>query len=153
MMIRDVEVNRDKDLGYGLVPYPKHDEQQEQYLNLVDGHASVMALPVTLSDDDRDFVGTMIEAFSAATFNDVLPAYYETAMQTKFAQAQTMPLMFELIREGRVFNFGYVYDAMINRDILVNLITSKSTELASKIAAVKKPTEKYYERVTKTFGE
>lgn len=153
MMIRDVEVNRDKDLGYGLVPYPKYDEQQEQYLNLVDGHASVMALPVTLSDDDRDFVGTMIEAFSAATFNDVLPAYYETAMQTKFAQDQTMPLMLELIREGRVFNFGYVYDTMINRDILVNLITSKSTELASKIAAVKKPTEKYYERVTKTFGE
>ena len=153
MMIRDVEVNRDKDLGYGLVPYPKYDEQQEQYLNLVDGHASVMALPVTLSEEDRDFVGTMIEAFSAATFNDILPAYYNTAMQTKFAQDETMPLMLDLIREGRVFNFGYVYDTMINRDILVNLITSKSTELASKVASVKKPTEKYYERVTKTFGD
>ena len=153
MMIRDVEVNRDKDLGYGLVPYPKYDEQQEQYLNLVDGHASVMALPVTLSEEDRDFVGTMIEAFSAATFNDILPAYYNTAMQTKFAQDETMPLMLDLIREGRVFNFGYVYDTTINRDILVNLITSKSTELASKVASVKKPTEKYYERVTKTFGD
>jgi hypothetical protein len=152
MMVRDVEINRDKDLGYGLVPYPKYDEQQEKYLNLVDGHASVMALPVTLSEDDRDFVGTMIEAFSAATFNDILPAYYNTAMQTKFAQDETMPLMLDLVREGRVFNFGYVYDTTINRDILVNLITSKSTELASKVASVKKATEKYYERVTQTFG-
>lgn len=153
MMIRDVEVNRDKDLGYGLVPYPKYDEQQEKYLNLVDGHASVMALPVTLSEDDRDFVGTMIEAFSAATFNDILPAYYDTAMQTKFAQDETMPLMLDLIREGRVFNFGYVYDTAICRDILVNLITGKNTELASKVSSVKKLTEKYYERVTKTFGD
>lgn len=152
MMVRDVEVNRDKELGYGLVPYPKYDEQQEKYLNLVDGHASVMALPVTLSEDDRDFVGTMIEAFSAATFNDILPAYYETAMQTKFAQDETMPLMLDLVREGRVFNFGYVYDTTINRDILVNLITGKNTELASKVASVKKPTEKYYEKVTQTFG-
>jgi len=151
MMVRDVEVNRDKDLSYGLVPYPKYDALQEKYLTLVDGHASVMALPVTLSEDDRDFVGTMIEAFSASAFNDVIPAYYEVAIQTKFAQDETMPKMLDLVREGRVFNFGYVYDPTINRDILVNLITSKSTDLASKLKSVQKVTEKYYEKVTKDF--
>ncbi len=152
MMVRDVEVNRDKDLSYGLVPYPKYDELQEKYLTQVDGHASVMAVPVTLTDDDADFVGTMIEAFSAAAYGEVIPAYYETAMQTKFAQDETMPVMLELIREGRVFNFGYVYDPAINRDILVNLILSKGTDLASKFAANKKLTEKYYEKVIKDFN-
>jgi hypothetical protein len=152
MMVRDVEVNRDKDLSYGLVPYPKYDELQEKYLTQVDGHASVMAVPVTLTDDDADFVGTMIEAFSAAAYSEVIPAYYETAMQTKFAQDETMPVMLELIREGRVFNFGYVYDPAINRDILVNLILSKGTDLASKFASNKKLTEKYYEKVIKDFN-
>ena len=152
MMVRDVEVNRDKDLSYGLVPYPKYDELQEKYLTQVDGHASVMAVPVTLTDDDADFVGTMIEAFSAAAYGEVIPAYYETAMQTKFAQDETMPVMLELIREGRVFNFGYVYDPAINRDILVNLILSKGTDLASKFASNKKLTEKYYEKVIKDFN-
>ena len=151
MMIRDVEVNRDKDIGYGLVPYPKYDEEQERYLSLVDGHASVMALPVTLTAEDQEFVGAMVEAFSAATYNSVLPAYYETAMQTKFAQDETMPEMLSLIREGRVFNFGYVYDVTINRDILVNLITGKKTDLASKIASVKEKTENYYKEVTQIF--
>ena len=151
MMVRDVEINRDKDLSYGLVPYPKYDSMQEKYLTLVDGHASVMALPVTLTDEDREFVGTMIEAFSASAFNDILPAYYETAMQTKFAQDETMPVMLELIRQGRVFNFGYVYDTTINRDIIVNLLLGKNRELASKLKSVTKVTEKYYEKVTKDF--
>ena len=152
MMVRDVEVNRDKDLAYGLVPYPKYDELQEKYLTQVDGHASVMALPVTLTEDDCDFVGTMIEAFSAAAYSEVIPAYYETAMQTKFAQDETMPLMLELIRQGRVFNFGYVYDPVINRDVLVNNILGKNKELASKFKSNKKVTEKYYEKIVKDFG-
>ena len=151
MMVRDVEVNRDKELSYGLVPYPKYDELQEKYLTQVDGHASVMAVPVTLTEDDRDFVGTMIEAFSAAAYSEVIPAYYETAMQTKFAQDETMPLMLELIRQGRVFNFGYVYDPAINRDILVNLILSKGTDLASKFVSAKKITNKAYEKILKDF--
>ena len=151
MMVRDVEVNRDKDLAYGLVPYPKYDELQEKYLTQVDGHASVMAVPVTLTDDDADFAGTMIEAFSAAAYSQVIPAYYETAMQTKFAQDETMPLMLELIRQGRVFNFGYVYDPVINRDVLVNNILGKNKELASKFKSNKKLTEKYYEKVVKDF--
>ena len=152
MMVRDVEINRDKDLAYGLVPYPKYDELQEKYLTQVDGHASVMAVPVTLTEDDRDFVGTMIEAFSAGAYSQVIPAYYETAMQTKFAQDETMPLMLELIRQGRVFNFGYVYDPVINRDVLVNNILGKNRELASKFKSNKKVTEKYYEKIVKDFG-
>lgn len=151
MMLRDVEVNRDKDLSYGLVPYPKYDQAQEKYLSLVDGHASMMALPVTLTAEDQDFVGAMVEAFSAATYNSVLPAYYETAMQTKFAQDETMPEMLTLVREGRVFNFGYLYDITTNRDILVNLITGKKTDLASKIASVKEKTQNYYDEVTHIY--
>lgn len=152
MMVRDVEINRDKDLAYGLIPYPKYDELQEKYLTQVDGHASVMAVPVTLTEDDADFAGTMIEAFSAAAYSEVIPAYYETAMQTKFAQDETMPLMLELIRQGRVFNFGYVYDPVINRDVLVNNILGKNKELASKFKSNKKVTEKYYEKIVKDFG-
>ena len=151
MMVRDVEVNRDKDLAYGLVPYPKYDELQEKYLTQVDGHASVMAVPVTLTEEDRDFAGTMIEAFSAGAYSQVIPAYYETAMQTKFAQDETMPVMLELIREGRVFNFGYVYDPAINRDILVNNILGRNRELASKFASNKKLTDKYYEKIVRDF--
>lgn len=151
MTVREVEACRDKDLSYGVVPYPKYDETQEKYLTLVDGHSSVMALPVTLTEEDRDFVGTMVEAFSAAAYNDVLPAYYETAIQTKFAQDDTMPQMLELVRQGRVFNFGYVYDIKINRDILVELIYAKKTNLASKIAAAKEATENYYEKVSQIF--
>ena len=147
MMLRDVEVNRDKDLSYGLVPYPKYDQAQEKYLSLSDGHASMMILPVTLSEEDQDFVGTMVEAFSAATYNSVLPAYYEIAMQTKFAQDETMPEMLSLIREGRVFNFGYLYDTTGNRDILVSLILQEKTDLASAVAAVKQKSQNYYDKV------
>ena len=151
MLVKDVELNRDKDVGYGLVPYPKYDEYQDKYRTLVSGSASLMVLPATLDTADQEFVGTMVEAFSAASYREVLPAYYETAIQTKFAQDETMSEMLELIRSGRVFNFGYVYDLTINRDILVNLIKEKKTDLASKIASVKNKTEQYYKKITRNF--
>lgn len=147
MMIRDVEVNRDKDLPYGLIPYPKYDESQEKYENLVDGHASMMALPMFLDEEELDFTGAMIEAFSAEAYSRVIPAYYETAMQVKFAQDENMSEMLEIIRQGRVFNFGYLYDTVPNRDILVNLIIKKKTDLSSQIEKAKKKTVAYYDKV------
>ena len=63
-----------------------------------------------------------------------------------------MLVMLKLIWEGHVFNFGYVYDPAINRNILVNLILSKGTDLASKFASNKKLTEKYYEKVIMDFN-
>lgn len=145
-MVRDIEANRDKDTEYGMVLYPKYDETQEKYLTLVDGHASMKLVPVFASSDDLEFIETITEALSAEAYNSVLPAYYETAMQIKFARDENFPEMPELIRLGRTFNFGYVYDIKINRDILPNLIFAKSTDLASKLAAAKDATNAYYEK-------
>lgn len=150
-MVRDIEANRDKDTEYGMVPYPKYDESQERYLTLVDGHASMMLVPVFASEDDLDFIGTITEALSAEAYNSVLPAYYETAMQIKFARDENFPEMLELIRQGRTFNFGYVYDTKINRDILPNLIINKSTDLASKLAATKDATNEYYGKILSLY--
>ncbi len=151
-MVRDIEANRDKDTEYGMVPYPKYDEAQEKYLTLVDGHASMMLVPVFASDEDLAFIGTVTEALSAEAYNSVLPAYYETAMQIKFARDENFPEMLELIRLGRTFNFGYVYDTKINRDILPNLIFDGSTDLASKLAAAKDATNAYYEKILSLYS-
>ncbi|MHB1150984.1 MAG: hypothetical protein ACYCWE_01060 [Eubacteriales bacterium] len=151
-MVRDIEANRDKDTEYGMVPYPKYDETQEKHLTLVDGHASMMLVPVFASDNDLEFIGTIVEALSAEAYNSVLPAYYETAMQIKFARDENFPEMLEIIRLGRTFNFGYVYDTKINRDILPNLIFYNSTDLASKLAAAKDATNTYYEKILSLYS-
>lgn len=151
-MVRDIEANRDKDTEYGMVPYPKYDESQENYLTLVDGHASMLLVPIFAAGDDLEFIGTIVEALSAEAYNSVLPAYYETAMQIKFARDENFPAMLELIRLGRTFNFGYVYDTKVNRDILPGLIFAGSKDLASKLAAAKDATNSYYGKILSLYS-
>jgi len=100
---------RNMDSGYGSLPFPKYDEQQENYGHYVDGHATIMAIPRTIADSEM--VGIFIEAMSFESFKSVLPIYLEDILTTKYVRDEDSIKMLELVYNTRVFDFAYVYDA------------------------------------------
>ncbi len=44
---------------YGIIPYPKYDEAQEEYYTQVDGSHCVLAIPKTV--EDLEFVGVYVK--------------------------------------------------------------------------------------------
>jgi len=98
---------RNSESDYGIIPFPKWDEKQKEYRTFTDGRGSALVLPIY--SDDFELVGTVVEALSAESRRTVLPAYFDSTLNTKFARDEESIRMIQIILDGRVFDFGYMY--------------------------------------------
>ena len=98
---------RNSESDYGIIPYPKWDENQKQHHTFTDGRGSALALPIYA--DDFEMVGAVVEALSAESRRAVLPAYFDNTLNAKFARDEDSIRMIQIILDGRVFDFGYMY--------------------------------------------
>ncbi|MCL2518349.1 MAG: hypothetical protein FWF15_07290 [Oscillospiraceae bacterium] len=125
-----IELLRNMQSEYGIIPFPKYDSKQPAYYTHVDGHAPLMSLPLTITNVER--IGIIIEALSAETYREVVPAVMDLVLQSKFARDAVSYEMLELILDGRVYTFGYIYDGWKGMQwALTNLMGSKSKDFAS----------------------
>ena len=108
MIETGVEYLRDSRNDYGIIPYPKWDEEQDDYITIVDGGFTIMAIPKTVVNTDQ--AGIIAEALCAETYKNVIPVYYETAIKTKGARDEESIEMIDFIMSKRVYDFGYVFD-------------------------------------------
>ncbi len=93
---------------YGVLPYPKYDENQAEYHTMADGYHTVLAVPKTVKD--TAFVGAIVEALSAETWKTITPTFYEIALKTRYLRDSESKEIMDLIINGRTFDFGYIYD-------------------------------------------
>ena len=141
---------RDMDSEFGIIPFPKYDESQEAYYTHVDGHAPLMILPKTLSDSRS--AGIVLEALAYESYKEVVPAVYEIVLQSKYARDEASSRMLDLILDGRIYTFGYIYDDYKGmqwtlRDLMMNQSNGYASYYASKLntaeAQLKKIIESY----------
>ena len=109
---------RDYENDYGILPYPKFNEEQSDYIQFVDGGVTIMAIPKTVVDTDR--AGIIAEALCAETYKNVIPIYYETVLKTKGARDKESIEMIDFIISKRVFDFGFVFDGWKGFGFVVN---------------------------------
>jgi len=100
---------RDTEVDYGMLPYPKFDETQEDYRVFFGANSSNMfAIPIFASDPSR--TGLIIEALSAEGYKQLIPVYYEIALKDKYLRDDTSIKMLDLITDARTISFSYCYD-------------------------------------------
>lgn len=122
---------RNMESEYGIVPYPKFDETQSEYISV--GCGTVLMLPKTADDDDAHFVGTIVEALARESYLSVIPAYYESTLQLKFSRDEETIDMLKIIRESIKFDMGFLYNFAGVGRFSKTLTEQKSNNLASYI--------------------
>ncbi|MCR5263553.1 MAG: hypothetical protein K6D94_06745 [Clostridiales bacterium] len=134
---------RDMETDFGIIPYPKYDEAQDAYHSMSDGAHTIMAIPKTVSDLERNSV--ILEALNAESYKQVIPAYYEIALKVKYSRDEESVAVLDMLLDGRYFDFGYVYDGWKGYAfILQDLISSKKADFASAYAKKEKSATKQY---------
>jgi len=125
-----IDLLRNMESEFGIIPFPKYDSSQPAYYTHVDGHAPLMSVPKTISNPER--TGIIIEALSAETYREVVPEVMNIVLQSKYARDEASYEMLELILDGRVYTFGYIYDGWKGMQwSLVNMMNQKSTDFSS----------------------
>ena len=93
--------------SYGVLPFPKFDEEQDDYHSLVNVFASLVVVLSTCNEPEK--VGATLELMAAESYKQVTPAYFEVCLQGKYSDAPEDAEMYDRIIKSFVFNFGQTY--------------------------------------------
>ena len=144
-----IESLRDMDHDFGIIPYPKYDENQAEYLNRIT-FFDASVVPVTVPDVD---CSTMIlEALCCESFNNVVPAYKDIALKSKFARDEDSAQMIDLIMAHRVMDFGDTYFQSAIRDgWMQQMFYTDNRDVVSSAVSKGKAVNKSIERMIKNY--
>lgn len=99
--LRYMESLRDMDTDFGIIPYPKQDEEQEKYYVRL-GYWNAPLVQVTNAETE------MTGALNAEYNCVVRPKFFDTALKGKIARNEESVRMLDLILESRVIDVGDV---------------------------------------------
>ena len=130
-----VEFFRDMEDEFGIIPLPKYDENQSDYIcTAQEWCATVGVVPKTITDPDRTSV--IIEALCSASVSTITPEYYDTTLQRKHARDDESKEMLDLIFASRTFDVVYAYNWGKVRN-LSNAVVAESNTIASTVTSMK----------------
>ena len=128
MYIRMTEIEglRGMDTDFGILPFPKYDENQKNYLSLVNASiGSALAVPTTA---DPEVSGAVLEAMAYESRYTLLPAYYEVMLKTKISRDSDSEEMLNIIFNNMAYDLGGIYDfGGIVGELMYHTMTFKRT--------------------------
>lgn len=92
---------------YGIVPMPKMNEDQANYVTPVQAGMHIYCIPRDVADPTRDAIVT--EAFAAESYRSLMPAYFEVVLKAKYAKDAQTSQMLDLMYETVDFDIGYIW--------------------------------------------
>ncbi len=150
---------RECEVDVGILPYPKYDEAQENYISQDWG--GLMCVPVSI--EDPEMVGSVIELLSWESGNEVIPAYYDVTLSGKLARDEDSRNMLDLLFDTIAYEIGGNYFGFSAgfSDLFYTLgrlvVTNKSTDFASWYAKNEKSAnatiDKFYEQLDKVEAQ
>ncbi len=147
------ESYRDLSFDWGLLPYPKFDENQKDYRTTVLNTYTSFGLPVTCKRIEASCAS--LEALASEFYRTVTPAYFEVALKVKYSRDDQSSRMFDRIRANSGFSFGMVFTNAI--DLIdtkfKDALNKNDPNWASTMASVKDNAVRKTEDLVKAFED
>ena len=142
---------RDMKDDFGILPYPKYDENQKDYHATSLDEFSMFVIPVDAPDTDK--TAFITEALCAESYKKVVPVFYDVVLKTKNARDNDSAEMIDIIRDGLVFDWGYIYSVTMGQPghQLAILLKAHNTNIASEFDKKAKTYEKNLEKALKVY--
>ncbi len=142
---------RDMEDNFGVLPYPKYDETQQNYRSFVQDSYNLGIIPIT--SGSLGIIGAVVEALSAETYRTVINAYYETALKIKYTRDELSSMVIDIVHDSVSTEFAFAYYSIIGTagSIYRELISAKKADFASTAARASKSAEKALEKLIAAY--
>jgi hypothetical protein len=138
--IKAAQLMRGMDDNFGIVPFPKYDEAQENYVTDLVAQLFYFTIPVTNTNLSR--TATITEVLTHESFTDVIPLYYKYTVEQKGLRNEDSIEMLDIMRKTRKVDIGVAFKWENSiRTILRDKLFSGDSNVASDIAANKSAIE------------
>ena len=107
--INEIVRFRDMDDDFGVVPFPKLDEDQKDYHSwtVSYGNGSSYSIPITNTNLER--TGMIFEVMAGYSTDIIIPALIDVSLKSKFARDEESAEMLEIIFKSKVYDFAVEY--------------------------------------------
>ena len=149
--MNNVPSMRDMTTDFGILPYPKYDENQTDYYTYVQTWASgCAAIPLTCLDINASSI--IMEDMTYLSSQYVTPAFYETALKNKYARDNESQEMLDLICETRTCDIGNLYNIGGLVSLLTNNINAGKGDFVSTITSLESSIEKTLDEINELYS-
>jgi len=125
-IVRDL---RGMPTDFGILPYVKYDEKQENYYTYVEENGLVVGIPMNA---DVEYSGFITEALAYASGSTLMPAFYDLCLTSKVLRDDESEGMLDIIFNSKVYDIGCIYQIGNLNTILIDLVSSKNTDFVSR---------------------
>lgn len=140
IILRNLELLREMNLDFGVIPYPMYDEEQNKYITHVGSASPILIIPLINTEDDAR-LAVILNAMSMSSNHYVIPAYYETALKVKISRDTETAEMLDIILATKTYDITYLIGSGLVSTI-APLLTKKSIDFASSWAKTESRTQK-----------
>ena len=146
---------RDMVDDYGILPNPKYDERQTDYLGFVNGSASMACVPSSLSDENLELAGFMLEALASSSYYMTTDTLYDVVAKSKNARDHESAEMVDIIIRHKVFDFGYSHfsgEDLPCFNIAQTALQSNKTSIVKDITSSERKTRTQLKKILSAYG-
>ena len=147
------ETLREMDNEFGILPVPKLDEAQTDYKSFVNGASSMICVPATVPESNREFVSVIIEALASEAYRTITPVLKEQSLKRKLTRDSDSSDMIDYIVRSRAFDMAYVnmHDGV--GSYVRDLLKRGSTDITGELKKYQKSAKKKIENIVKAFDK
>ncbi len=143
---------RDMDDDYGVLPLPKYNESDADYLVTCNTWLPTgVAVPITCTDPE--FVGLVMETLAYTSYLTVGPAVYETALRGKATRDSESYEMLEFIFRSIVFDFNTVFNFGGSSELLRAAVCGLKPNFVSDYEKIKPKAQKALDDMIQLVSE
>ena len=106
---------RNMESDYYVVPLPKYDVEQENYITTHYDGIPVIGIPITVNPDNIDAIAATLEVTSSVSHEISLPAFYDGAMKNKYSRDADQAEMIDLIHDTITGDFCHIYGDVVGK--------------------------------------
>jgi len=126
---------------FGIIPYPKFDEAQDEYITMVHNASYTVCIPVS-TDIDRanEEVSAVIEALASESYRNVSVSFYEMALKAAYNRDDQSAQMIDIItgqhdtiKSTVSRNFAFEYNSSLKSisNLFYTLMNKNSSNFVS----------------------
>jgi len=138
--IWDTDKYREVEHDIGMLPSPKYDDNQKEYHCITAG-GLISVLPKTLSAEELENVGIMLEALSFDSRQNVLPVYKETVLKGKYARDEESIEIIDIIFDAASFDAGVLLWYTVRENYMRGPFSTLNDTLASTTETIRSKLE------------
>lgn len=151
-MLSSISRLRSMEEDFGIIPMPKQDETQKDYIATISPWVSrFIAMPSTCGDPEM--VGAVIDAMSRESVNTVVPAYYENLLNQKIARDEESVEMLKMIFDSVIYDIGSVFSWGNIWDEQMMFIQSKKDDYAGNYERIQGRVEAALQKTIETMQQ